>query len=244
MTNINYTQKLGIGDILSEAKHLFFDNISAYMKIFLILLLPLVIVQVIAEFIPKLLMMLLYIAAVVVYIIGSVALIKQTDKFISGEKNFNFEALRKESGTYFWQYLGLAIGMSLLLMLLFLLLIIPGIIFAIFWAFAVTALILKNTSPVESMRYSKKLVQGRWWSVLGYLFVFGLFSLLLALPLIVISVLAAFAPTGVTILLSLVYLIGMYVLSMYFTTVQVVYFKNMDALYGEKKPVKKVATKK
>jgi hypothetical protein len=60
----------------------------------------------------------------------------------------------------------------------FILLIIPGIIFGTWYAFSLFILINEKTGILESMRRSKALVKGRFWMVLGRLFVFMLFSIL------------------------------------------------------------------
>lgn len=47
----------------------------------------------------------------------------------------------------------------------FILLIIPGIIFAIWFAFTLYAVVLDGQKDTDALRFSKKLVQGRWWGV-------------------------------------------------------------------------------
>ena len=47
----------------------------------------------------------------------------------------------------------------------FLLLIVPGIIFAMWFAFSLYALLLDDKHGTEALKYSKQLVNGRWWSV-------------------------------------------------------------------------------
>lgn len=46
------------------------------------------------------------------------------------------------------------------------LLIIPGIIFAVWYAFATYEVIIENKRGMEALGASKKLVSGRWWSIL------------------------------------------------------------------------------
>jgi len=59
----------------------------------------------------------------------------------------------------------------------FLLLIVPGIIFAMWFAFSLYALLLDDKHGTEALKYSKQLVNGRWWAVLWRIiapaFVFG-----------------------------------------------------------------------
>lgn len=69
-----------------------------------------------------------------------------------------------------------AIGTGLLAVLvitgLALLLIIPGLIWAFYYAFVIYAVALRNVSGQAALAYSKRLVEGQWWRV------FGLFLLL------------------------------------------------------------------
>lgn len=60
----------------------------------------------------------------------------------------------------------------------FVLLIIPGIIFGTWFSFSLFVLINEKTGILESMRRSKKLVKGKFWKVLGRLFIFMLFTIL------------------------------------------------------------------
>lgn len=58
-------------------------------------------------------------------------------------------------------------------------LIIPGIIFSVYWAFAVYATIIGGKSGFDAMNYSKSLVKGRWWKTLGYFIVLGILQILI-----------------------------------------------------------------
>jgi len=71
--------------------------------------------------------------------------------------------------------------LAIFIVLLLLALIIPGIIFLVYWFFTINAIILSKKEGKAAMDYSKSLVKGRWWEVLGYLLVIGI------LPIIVIA---------------------------------------------------------
>jgi uncharacterized membrane protein len=53
-----------------------------------------------------------------------------------------------------------------------LLLVVPGIIFAVYWAFTQQIATLTDKSGRDAMKYSKELVKGRWWKVVGYSLLF------------------------------------------------------------------------
>jgi hypothetical protein len=54
-----------------------------------------------------------------------------------------------------------------------LMLLVPGIWIAVRWYFAAQAAVLDGTSPVDSLRRSAELVDGRWWEVFAPLLLSG-----------------------------------------------------------------------
>ncbi len=66
--------------------------------------------------------------------------------------------------------------LGILLVLLFLLLIIPGVIFGVFWIFAVIVVALTDKQFFEALRYSQTLVRGRWWKLFGYVLLMAIIS--------------------------------------------------------------------
>lgn len=63
--------------------------------------------------------------------------------------------------------------MVILLILLAILLIVPAVIFGVFWAFAIYAVMDEKLSGMAALKQSKGVVQGRWWKVFGNLIAFG-----------------------------------------------------------------------
>jgi hypothetical protein len=61
----------------------------------------------------------------------------------------------------FWTYIltGLAVFGGMLL------LVIPGIIFGLWFAFSIYVTAIDNKRPIQAMKTSKQLVDGRWWKV-------------------------------------------------------------------------------
>ena len=57
---------------------------------------------------------------------------------------------------------------------LFLLLIVPAIIFGIYWAFSIYALVVDKTTIRGALKKSHEVVKGRWWKVVGYMILLGL----------------------------------------------------------------------
>lgn len=58
---------------------------------------------------------------------------------------------------------------------------IPGIIVAIYLYFYMYVYIVEDRGVVDSLQRSYELVKGNWWSTFGYLFVFGIISIIISL---------------------------------------------------------------
>lgn len=83
----------------------------------------------------------------------------------------------RESLPYFWRYILLSIMVGVVVLLGLIALIIPGIIFAVWFAFSYYILVVENIGGVEAMKRSKQLVAGRWWMVFGHVAFVTLVSL-------------------------------------------------------------------
>ncbi len=99
------------------------------------------------------------------------------------------EAL-KEGIAHYGEGITLSIILGLALAGLYLLFIVPGVIFSVFWEFVFYALITDNVKIPQAFAHSKKVVEGRWWTVLGYMILLGLVltgvSIILMVPALLI----------------------------------------------------------
>lgn len=75
-----------------------------------------------------------------------------------------FHKCRKE---YFWPLLLINVLVAVFVFLWSLLLIIPGIIFAVYYAFSGWVLIYEGHKGRSALKRSKELVKGYWWAVVG-----------------------------------------------------------------------------
>lgn len=82
----------------------------------------------------------------------------------------------------------------LLNLLLFFLLIIPGIIYLIYWSLSTFVVLDKGISGKKALNYSKDLVKGHWWQVLGVI-------LLTTLMVVISFTPSLFFPEGLIITL-------------------------------------------
>lgn len=108
--------------------------------------------------------------------------------FVFLKKNFqgspkeSFKEARPLIGSYFW----LSILTAILVLLWTLLLVIPGIIFSIYYSFAVYAFFFEGRKGMDAIKRSKALVKGHWWPVagriLGLSLILWVFMMLISIP--------------------------------------------------------------
>lgn len=72
----------------------------------------------------------------------------------------------------------------------FLFLIIPGVILYLMWMVAVPVLMVENRGVFESLSRSSALTKGSRWQLLGLIVVFFIFSMIIAIPIGVISLIS------------------------------------------------------
>lgn len=82
-----------------------------------------------------------------------------------------------------WPALLASVLAGLAVVLGVILLIIPAVLFGIWFAFSIHAVVLDGKKPVEALKYSKSLAAGRWWQVLWRLLLPGILFTVFALAL-------------------------------------------------------------
>jgi hypothetical protein len=109
-------------------------------------------------------------------------------------------------------------GIILLLLLipLYLLIIIPGIIYSVYWGFAITAVALSGKSGKAAMDHSKMIVKKRWWNVFAIAFVLSL-----------VSGFSILAPAG--FLPGIIFLTLLNIVSSYLFVTQVIMYLNYES---------------
>jgi len=88
----------------------------------------------------------------------------------------------KGTKKYFWSYLWLSILTTIFVLLWTCLLIVPGIIYSVFYSFAVYAFFFEDLKGMQAIKRSISLVKNYWWPVFGRFIVIG--ALLWALMMI------------------------------------------------------------
>lgn len=113
-------------------------------------------------------------AAILGYILLSIALTRSIEKMHKNESLLTVKEEMKQARDVAGQYIWVSILSGLIVLGGLILFIIPGVIFSLWYTFAPFVAILEKKHGMEALRESKKLVQGRWWTVFGYFFVLGL----------------------------------------------------------------------
>lgn len=97
------------------------------------------------------------------------------------------DKLYKDSKNLFWPYIGLSLLTAILIILWTFLFIIPGIIYSVFYVFAIYVFFCEGKKGMDAIRRSKNLVSGHFWPVFGrilfLLLVTIIFVSIIALPL-------------------------------------------------------------
>ncbi|MEI6849797.1 MAG: hypothetical protein WCK29_02045 [archaeon] len=202
---------MGFGKIFSSAWNEFGSNFKAiFSLVFLVFVIKLIISHFMVPYSDEIRNSVftfnnisMVLLALIIFIILSVFINSAIYGMSINKVKYGFRDLLKSARQSFWKFLGRSILLMLIMVLLFILLVVPGIIFMIYWIFAM--FIWFNEPKVgfmNSLRSSKKLVEGRWWLTLGY-------TLLIFLIVFVIQAIFAYVPylNSLVSLLSGVFLI-------------------------------------
>lgn len=166
----NKTYKTTLSFIFNQGFTLFKENAKDLFTLAAIFFLPGLIIMEMTNPILNFIGLIYYIFGSFVYVIGSIHIISaKYDK-----KKFTFKQAKNKGLEQWGKTFMYALGLGIMLILLYILLIIPGLIFNIFWTFAIYFIILSNKKLFEAMKASKQLVQGQWWRTFGYLLAISL----------------------------------------------------------------------
>jgi len=103
-------------------------------------------------------------------------------KIVDGKKATIKEIFMTAKKSY-WMFLLLSIVIALAYGFGFILLVVPGLLFAVWFAFSKFLMIEKGTGIKESLLKSKELAKGNYWKILGRLVIFGLFLIIVEMAL-------------------------------------------------------------
>ncbi len=180
INTINNSQ-LRIGEILSLSWKIYTQNIKDIIIIVLVIYVPFLIIN---ELIPYDSIMINYgengvkltnniyrLFRNLTRFLGLMAIIQITEGGVLGTKYTYQEAL-KISYSRWWAMIQTGFLGGFIVLGYMLLLIIPGIIRSIYYSFSMFIVTLRNLSGKAALDYSKTLIEGQWWRVLGYTVLF------------------------------------------------------------------------
>ncbi|MFH1287011.1 MAG: hypothetical protein ABII02_04675 [Candidatus Magasanikbacteria bacterium] len=178
------------GEIISESIKLYRENVKLFLTFVGIMFIPTAVMQVVAT--PTnlisdkmggmiLLAIVLILVAVIINIWISIAFVRVIANRYKGEKPKTLREEIVEAKKYFWSVLFASILTGLAVTGGTILLVIPGIIFAVWFSFSMYTVIFEGKKGVDSLKASKAIVSGRWWSVLWRLFAPGFVFAILAM---------------------------------------------------------------
>jgi len=125
----------------------------------------------------------------IVMFIGSVASILMwiaITKAVSSPTSITVTEAYIFAKNHFFSYLWVNILMSLVIMLGFILLIIPGFIFALWYAFATYTVLFEGKKGIGALKRSKELVKGQFAAIVGRFLFLMLISIVVIVPLVLI----------------------------------------------------------
>lgn len=160
------TKLISIYDLIKNGWHLYIKNIKKMLLPIGITIPPYILLYALEYFTfpgQPIIMLVIAILAVFVALWASVIFIEMIDKISknqSYDQNEIFKSSMKKIASYFW----VIILVALIIIGGFILLIIPGIIFAVWYAFAEYIVVLeeKDNKGIKALASSKDLVRGRW----------------------------------------------------------------------------------
>ncbi|MFH1207629.1 MAG: hypothetical protein V1668_03410 [Patescibacteria group bacterium] len=176
------SQELTISDIITGAWKIFSDHIQAIVLVTVAVFLPL---NIITAFLPGsdataetfnaasavglgISSVLLALAGVLVPVAIAHIVRRHLDR-----QPIDFKGAIRFSFSRWLPVIGTSLLMLVFLLGLTFLFVIPAIILGVYWAFTTYVVALKGQRGMAALKYSKAVVQGRWWKVIGYLIVFG-----------------------------------------------------------------------
>lgn len=239
MSNVTKAD-LGIGGIISEGWRLFSENFKTLALLALAIYVPISIISYLPYIeiadpgLYNVVMILSFVLSIVLALASIVfmnAMIIVVADGAKGKKTEFKEALQrgwKRFGHMFVTYL----LMVLFLIPLYIALVIPGIVFTIFWIFAIYAAVLSDKIGMGALKYSFNMVKGRWWLTLGYVILFSLLTIPAVIVLMIVNGILMMILGDAAIMFYNV-LVGF--VGLFFTSLSTVWFLNWEA-----NPVKKM----
>ena len=193
------------GEIISKSIELYRENAKLLLSYVVLFLIPTSLLQTVSILLGQgtfglglgasvIVMIVLTIVFALVNIWISIALIRAIAARYTGVVAKDMKTELHAGTAVLWSAVIASIIAGLAIFAGIILLIIPGIIFSIWFAFVMYSVVLDNKKSIESLKASKALVSGRWWTVLWLLLAPGVVFVLLMIIVQWIAGLMIFLP--------------------------------------------------
>lgn len=236
MEQETYQKEYSIGKILSEAWKIFKENFRLIAVIVLLVYIPLNIIYLSLGLANETMMgavgfvettetstdIIFGILNGLIGIIATMAIMYAT-KARRENREVDYRECFQASLLRWWPAIGTNILLTIFLIGLFILLIIPGIIYSVYWTFALCAVVLCHKSGMNALDYSKAIVQGRWWTILWYSLALGIISIVIYVGIDFFSLL--FPPHPFSLL---IFDLIVNIVSAFFIVATTIFFLNFD----------------
>lgn len=184
-------------EIIKNSAKLYQKNWKLFLKYMLLLFIPTGIIAVasgimgsffetIAVYgfsLPMIIFILIALGGTIASIWITIAFVRVIFKLYNEQISGNIKEELQKSTHLIWISLLVSILTSLIILGGLILLIIPGVLFAVWFAFSFYAVAIDEHKVVESLKTSHQLVKNRWWAVLWRLIAPGIFFALILMSI-------------------------------------------------------------
>jgi hypothetical protein len=187
--------QFNLGKVISTGWRLFWENIRSILFIFLIVYIP---INFALSFVPidyliethglrafRMYMRIVELSEFLIGVLAVMSLAELIEASVLGTP-VTWQQAFQHALSRWWASIGTGLLAGLIVIGMTLLLIVPGIIWGLYYSFVVFVVALRGLSGKDALDYSKQIVKGQWWRVLGYLLVIELLGVvtcvILAVP--------------------------------------------------------------
>jgi hypothetical protein len=173
----NYIRSFSAGDILRSSLTIYWNNLTTFSAIYVLPMLPFLIIQAVAELLEdRLLVALITLFSVAVSLLVTAGITVAVSDVCLGHQPDVARSYRRA----FSEMPGKVVGTSLLLWVIIVLglvlLVVPGLIFSLWYLFAIPVVVLERVGGMAALRRSRELGKGLYMRNVGvYLLLFVTF---------------------------------------------------------------------
>ncbi len=178
-----YLTRYGLGKLMALGWEQYRKHFASILPIFLIVYIP---INIGLSFVPvdylieahglrgfRIYMKLIQLTEFLIGVVATMSLARLIEASLMGQPITWNQALCHALSRWLAS-IGTGFLAGLIVLGMFLLLIVPGIIWSLYYSLFVYVVALRRLSGKSALDYSKSIVKGQWWRVLGYLFVIEL----------------------------------------------------------------------